>query len=79
MNQAEKEKHFWNNYLSKLSEFQIKSELYPWYVRHCEAFIRENAEIKLKQHTERSVSAYLEKLINSPKKADWQRKLIGVR
>jgi integron integrase len=74
MNQTEKEKHFWNNYLSKLSEFQIKSDLYPWYVRHCEVFIRENTEIKLKQHTDQSVSSYLEKLINSSGKAAWQKK-----
>ena len=74
MNQTEKEKRFWNNYLSNLSEFRIKSELYPWYVRHCEAFIRDSTEIKLKQHTNRSVSSYLEKLIDSPNKATWQKK-----
>ncbi len=35
-----REKHFWNNYLTELSEDQVKPSLPTWYVLHCETFIK---------------------------------------
>ena len=74
MDKESRENRFWNNYLAVLIERQIKSSLYTWYVRHCEAFIGVNREIRLKQHTKITVSAYLEVLINSEKQEGWQKK-----
>jgi integron integrase len=69
-----REKHFWNNYLVILSEDRVKSDLYTWYVRHCEGFIRGNKETRLKQHTKDSISAYLSGLINTDQNKAWQKK-----
>lgn len=74
MDKESRENHFWNNYLAVLAECEIKSSLFTWYVRHCEAFIRENKEIRLKQHTKTTVSAYLTELINSGRNESWQKK-----
>lgn len=74
MDRDSRENHFWNNYLAVLAECHIKSSLYTWYVRHCEAFIRANKDIRLKQNTKETVSAYLSKLINSDLKAAWQKR-----
>jgi len=68
------EKHFWNNYLSVLSEGQIKPTLHTWYVRHCETFVRRNKDTRLKQHTKNSVIDYLSGLINGDQKLAWQKK-----
>lgn len=40
MDTSDREKLFWNNYLTVLSEDQIKPPLHTWYVLHCESFIR---------------------------------------
>ena len=74
MDKESRENHFWNNYLAVLSERQIKSSLFTWYVRHCESFIGENRHIRLKQHTKITVSSYLAELINSDKKEAWQKR-----
>jgi len=74
MEKANQEKYFWNNYLTILSENEVKPDFSTWYVRHCEAFIRRYKETRLKQHTAASVSSYLNELINSPKKKPWQKK-----
>ena len=74
INMENREKHFWNNYLSTLSEDQIKPSLHTWYVRHCESFIRGNEDTRLKQHTKESISAYLSELINADQKKAWQKK-----
>jgi len=62
MDKSEQKKYFWNNYLALLSENGIKPALLTWYVRHCESFIRQNRETRLKQNTAESVSAYLQAL-----------------
>ena len=69
----DREKRFWNNYLVILSEFSIKAELFTWYVSHCEAFIRTNKDIRLKQHSKESLSEYLSKLVNNEQKEVWQK------
>lgn len=74
MDRESRENHFWNNYIAVLSDCQIKSSLYTWYVRHCENFIRENKDTRLKQHTKKSVSNYLSKLINTNSSEFWQKK-----
>jgi integron integrase len=74
MNDTEKEKRFWNNYIAQLEAHQIKPSLYPWYVRHCETFIRKNPDTRLKQHTKDSVQQYLKSLVNDPKLPAWKRK-----
>ncbi len=43
----DREKQLWNNYLVFLTEHQIKPDLYTWYVRHCESFIRGNKETRV--------------------------------
>jgi uncharacterized protein YfaT (DUF1175 family) len=74
MNSSDSEKRFWNNYLDLLSQYQIKSDFFTWYVRHCETFIRTIPETRLKQHTSQTVSSYLEALINASDKTAWQKK-----
>ena len=74
MDKESREKHFWNNYLVVLAEHEIKTSLYTWYVRHCETFISKNRDIRLKQHTKSTVSAYLSDLINIGNTKAWQKK-----
>ena len=74
MDTSDREKHFWNNYLTVLSEDQVRPSLHTWYVLHCETFIRRNKATLLKQHTKQSVSDYLSGLINDNKKESWQKK-----
>ncbi|MCP4432435.1 MAG: hypothetical protein GY806_15770, partial [Gammaproteobacteria bacterium] len=73
-NMENREKHLWNNYLSVLSENQIKPALHTWFVRHCESFIRGNEDTRLKQHTKDSISSYLSGLINADQNKAWQKK-----
>ena len=75
-NQRNNEKHFWNNYLTVLSDDYIKSDFHTWYVRHCETFIRGNKDTRLKQHTKNSVNDYLSLLINNDQKSAWQKKQV---
>ena len=74
MNLDERKKWFWNNYLVVLSECHVKSSLFRWYVRHCEEFIRQNQHSRLKNHSEKTVSSYLQRLVNSKDKQPWQAK-----
>lgn len=74
MDRDSREKHFWNNYLVVLTEYQIKSSLFTWYVRHCETFISRNRDTRLKQHTKSSVSEYLSESINDGLGEAWQKK-----
>ena len=76
MDKESRENRFWNNYLVILTEHQIKSSLYTWYVRHCETFIRRNKDTRLKQHTKISVSGYLSEIINEGQKTTWQKKQV---
>ncbi|GAB1263117.1 phage integrase N-terminal SAM-like domain-containing protein [Aurantivibrio plasticivorans] len=68
-----REKRFWNNYLATLKEHQIKNSAYRWYVRYCERFISHHAPLRLKQHSDESVKAYLEFLLNNKSLEDWQQ------
>ena len=68
-----REKRFWNKYLATLKDQHIKSTAYPWYVRHCERFIRTHLSLRLKQHTETSVKAYLATLLEQKALEDWQQ------
>jgi len=72
--QRNNEKHFWNNYLTILSDDHIKPALHTWYVQHCETFIRGNKDTRLKQHTKNSITEYLSRLINGDQKLAWQKK-----
>jgi len=76
MDKDSREKRFWNNYLVVLTEHQIKSSSFTWYVRHCETFIRRNGDTRLKQHTKSSVSEYLSKSINEDSGEAWQKKQV---
>jgi integron integrase len=69
----DKQKHFWNKYLTYLSDADIKPGLFTWYVRHCETFIRTQRDTRLRQHTSDSVNRYLSSLINSGNKPAWQK------
>jgi uncharacterized protein YfaT (DUF1175 family) len=73
MDKDSREKRVWNNYLVVLTEHQIKSSPFTWYVRHCETFIRRNGDTRLKQHTKSSVSEYLSKSINEGSGEAWQK------
>ena len=74
MDQSDREKLFWNNYLAVLAEHSIKPELFSWYTRHCEAFIRKYKETRLKQHTSKSVNTYFDQLVNHSNRPAWQKK-----
>lgn len=71
--QDEREKHFWNNYLALLSEHNIDSHLYHWYVKHCEHFIRAYTETRLKQHTPNTITKFLSSLQQRSTLKAWQK------
>ena len=74
MDRDSREKRFWNNYLALLVDHDVKSSMYPWYVRHCEHFIRANEETRLKQHSASTVSRYLSGLVQADDRKPWQKK-----
>ena len=74
MDRDSREKHFWNNYLALLVDHGIKPSFHPWYVRHCECFIRANEETRLKQHSAASISHYLSGLVQAGDQKPWQKK-----
>ena len=61
----ERKKRFWNNYIALLADYGIKSTNYRWYVQHCEQFINYYTEIKLKSHTQETLSSYLSTLFKN--------------
>tara|TARA_R110002167_G_scaffold272029_1_gene478538 strand:+ start:137 stop:1507 length:1371 start_codon:yes stop_codon:yes gene_type:complete len=70
----ENENRFWNNYIAILAEYEIKPDLYQWYVKHCERFIRSYTEIRLKSHTKETLSKYLSSIIKKTYLEVWQKR-----
>lgn len=70
----ESEKRFWNNYIATLAEYEIKPDLYQWYVKHCERFIKCYTEIRLKSHTKESLSQYLSGVLQHGYMKSWQKR-----
>lgn len=68
------EKRFWNNYIALLADYEIKPDLYQWYVKHCERFIRCYTEIRLKNHTEETITQYLSDILKKTYLEAWQKR-----
>ena len=66
------EKRFWNNYIALLAEYDIQPELYQWDVKHCEKFIRCYTEIRLKNHTQETLTQYLSSILQKTHLETWQ-------
>ncbi|MCP5206756.1 MAG: integron integrase [Hahellaceae bacterium] len=62
----EREQRFWDNYLITLQQSGIAPNLFSYYVRHCEWYIKSHKNIRLKDHTTQDVSDYFKLRINSP-------------
>jgi len=74
-NSTEKsEKRFWNNYIALLAEHEVKPTTYRWYIQHCEQFIRCYTEIRLKSHTQETLSQYLSDILESAHLKSWQKR-----
>ena len=69
----EREKRFWNNYITVLHERNIPSSKYHWYVRHCEQFIQSYTEIRLRGHTRETLSKYLSATLQNPNLHDYTK------
>ncbi len=65
----EREKRFWNNYLSLLTQHQIEPEKFEWSVRHCENYIRAFKDTRLKKHTKENLTDYFSSLINNQERS----------
>lgn len=70
----ENEKRFWNNYIVLLAEYEIKPYLYQRYVKHCEKFIRYYTEIRLKNHTQETLTQYLSGILKKSYLEPWQKR-----
>ena len=70
----ENENRFWNKYIAILAEYEIKPELYQWYVKHCERFIRCYTEIRLKNHTQETITQYLSSILQKSYLETWQKR-----
>jgi integron integrase len=68
------EKRFWNNYIALLTEYDIKPDLFQWYVKHCEKFIRCYTEIRLKNHTQETLTKYLSGILQKSYLKAWQKR-----
>jgi len=68
------EKRFWNNYIALLEEYKVKPTTYRWYIQHCEQFIRCYTEIRLKSHTQKTLSKYLSRILENTQLKPWQKR-----
>ena len=72
----EQEKRFWNRYIALLEEYEVKSTTYRWYIQHCEQFIRHYTEIRLKNHTQETLSQYLSSILENDHLKSWQKRQV---
>jgi len=70
----EREKRFWNRYIALLEEYEVKPTTYRWYIQHCEQFIRCYTEIRLKSHTQETLSQYLSSILENAHLKPWQKR-----
>lgn len=63
---------FWNRYIDKLLENNIKEKVTQWYVRHVEWYIKYHKDKKLAFHTKEDVEAYFNHLNKTNKLEPWQ-------
>jgi len=70
---SDSEKRFWNNYIALLEEHNVKPTTYRWYIQHCEQFIRCYTEIRLKSHTQETLSQYLSDILENTNLKPWQK------
>jgi len=68
------EKRFWNKYIALLEEYEVKPTTYRWYIQHCEKFIRCYTEIRLKNHTQETLSQYLSNILENAHLKSWQKR-----
>ena len=67
---------FWENYISKLDNYNIKQSAIRWHVKHAERYIKAHDGIRLVNHTRQHVENYLEQQSRKPGIKDWQHKQI---
>lgn len=63
---------FWDRYLERLVNKQVKESARQWYVRRAEQFIRAAKGRKLAAHTADDINRYLEAQGRKDRIADWQ-------
>jgi hypothetical protein len=69
-------KRFWNKYIALLEEHEVKPTTYRWYVQHCEQFIRCYTEIRLKKHTQETLSQYLSSILENENLEPWHKRQV---
>ena len=65
---------FWDKYLMKLKAYGVADKALRRHVRHAEAYIKAYSNIRLAQHTEQNVKAYLAEKGCKKRLKDWYAK-----
>lgn len=65
-------KRFWDKYISLIQEKNSKTSELRWYVYYAEQYLNAFSDVRLKAHTTKDVTQYLEKLSCNTRLADWQ-------
>jgi integron integrase len=63
---------FWLNYTELLKRFRIPQKSIPWYRRHVEAFLDDHPDVRLRSHTAKSITVWLERIGRDPHINAWQ-------
>lgn len=67
---------FWDRFISKLGDYDIKQSALRWHVKHAERYIKAHEGHRLANHTQKDVENYLQNLSRQPQIKDWQHKQI---
>jgi len=67
---------FWDKYISKLGDYDIKPSALRWHVKHAERYVKAHIGYRLANHTQKDVENYLQNLSRQPQIKDWQHKQI---
>ena len=63
---------FWDNYINKTKAYISNPKVLQWYVKHIERYIKSHPELRLRHHSSREITNYLNSLVKRPKIKDWQ-------
>ncbi|MET0123768.1 MAG: integron integrase [Candidatus Thiodiazotropha sp. 6PLUC9] len=63
---------FWQNYTVMLKRFRIPPKSIPWYRRHIEAFLADHPNVRLRSHSTKSVTDWLERIGRDTNINAWQ-------
>ncbi len=63
---------FWDKYIEISKRYKVHDNALRWYVRHAEAYLKANPEVRLSSHSAEYVQRYLKEKGRNPRLQRWQ-------